>query len=51
VPELRVGAQVQPQHASYGRMRDAWLRVEDAQPGVAHPPVRRVLRLHLRPYP
>jgi len=27
---VRIGAQVQPQHASYGRMRDAWLRVEDA---------------------
>jgi probable F420-dependent oxidoreductase len=26
---VRVGAQIQPQHASYGQMRDAWLRVEE----------------------
>jgi probable F420-dependent oxidoreductase len=26
---IRVGAQVQPQHASYGQMRDAWLRAEE----------------------
>ncbi len=26
---VRVGAQIQPQHASYEEMRDAWLRVED----------------------
>ena len=26
---LRVSAQIQPQHASYGQMRDAWLRVEE----------------------
>jgi probable F420-dependent oxidoreductase len=25
---VRVGAQIQPQHASYEQMRDAWLRVE-----------------------
>jgi probable F420-dependent oxidoreductase len=27
--EVRVGAQIQPQQASYARMRDAWLRVEE----------------------
>jgi probable F420-dependent oxidoreductase len=27
--EVRVGAQIQPQHASYAQMRDAWLRVEE----------------------
>ena len=27
--EVRVGAQIQPQHASYVQMRDAWLRVEE----------------------
>ena len=27
---VRVGAQIQPQHASYAQMRDAWLRVEEA---------------------
>ena len=26
---VRVGAQIQPQHASYAQMRDAWLRVEE----------------------
>ena len=26
---VRVGAQIQPQHAEYGQMRDAWLRVEE----------------------
>lgn len=26
---VRVGAQIQPQHADYGKMRDAWLRVEE----------------------
>ncbi len=26
---VRVGAQIQPQHADYGQMRDAWLRVEE----------------------
>ena len=26
---IRVGAQIQPQHASYRQMRDAWLRVEE----------------------
>ena len=26
---VRVGAQVQPQHASYNAMRDAWVRVEE----------------------
>jgi probable F420-dependent oxidoreductase len=26
---VRVGAQIQPQHASYVQMRDAWLRVEE----------------------
>jgi probable F420-dependent oxidoreductase len=26
---VRVGAQLQPQHASYEQMRDAWLRVEE----------------------
>ena len=26
---VRVGAQIQPQHASYGQIRDAWLRVEE----------------------
>jgi probable F420-dependent oxidoreductase len=26
---VRVGAQIQPQHAEYGRMRDTWLRVEE----------------------
>ncbi len=26
---VRVGAQLQPQHASYAQMRDAWLRVEE----------------------
>ena len=26
---VRVGAQIQPQHASYARMRDTWLRVEE----------------------
>ncbi|HZY56324.1 MAG TPA: LLM class F420-dependent oxidoreductase [Rubrobacteraceae bacterium] len=26
---VRVGAQIQPQHASYGQMRDAWLRAEE----------------------
>jgi hypothetical protein len=26
---VRVGAQIQPQHASYGQMYDAWLRVEE----------------------
>ena len=26
---VRVGAQIQPQQASYAQMRDAWLRVED----------------------
>jgi probable F420-dependent oxidoreductase len=25
----RVGAQIQPQHAEYGQMRDAWLRAEE----------------------
>jgi probable F420-dependent oxidoreductase len=27
--EVRVGAQIKPQHAGYRRMRDAWLRVEE----------------------
>ena len=27
--KVRVGAQIQPQHASYKEMRDAWLRIED----------------------
>jgi probable F420-dependent oxidoreductase len=27
--KVRVGAQIQPQHASYAQMRDAWLRVEE----------------------
>jgi len=27
--EVRVGAQIQPQHASYAQMRDTWLRVEE----------------------
>ena len=26
---VRVGAQIQPQHAGYAQMRDAWLRVEE----------------------
>ncbi len=26
---VRVGAQIQPQHASYAQMRDTWLRVEE----------------------
>ena len=26
---VRVGVQLQPQHASYAQMRDAWLRVEE----------------------
>ena len=26
---IKVGAQIQPQHASYRQMRDAWLRVEE----------------------
>lgn len=26
---VRVGVQIQPQHASYAQMRDAWLRVEE----------------------
>jgi len=26
---VRVGAQIQPQHASYQKMRDVWLRLED----------------------
>lgn len=26
---VRVGAQIQPQHATYAQMRDAWLRVEE----------------------
>jgi alkanesulfonate monooxygenase SsuD/methylene tetrahydromethanopterin reductase-like flavin-dependent oxidoreductase (luciferase family) len=26
---VRVGAQIQPQHASYAQMRDAWLRAEE----------------------
>ena len=26
---VRVGAQIQPQHASYSQMRDVWLRVEE----------------------
>ena len=26
---VRVGAQIQPQYASYGQIRDAWLRVEE----------------------
>lgn len=26
---VRVGAQIQPQHAEYAQMRDAWLRVEE----------------------
>jgi probable F420-dependent oxidoreductase len=26
---MRVGAQIQPQHATYGEMRDAWLRAEE----------------------
>ncbi|MBA2715420.1 MAG: LLM class F420-dependent oxidoreductase [Rubrobacteraceae bacterium] len=26
---VRVGAQIHPQHAEYGQMRDAWLRVEE----------------------
>ncbi|HEV2094766.1 MAG TPA: LLM class F420-dependent oxidoreductase [Rubrobacter sp.] len=29
VATIRVGAQIQPQHASYAQMRDAWLRVEE----------------------
>src|SRR5215212_5923762 len=28
---IRVGAQIQPQHASYRQMRDAWLRVEEME--------------------
>jgi len=28
--DVRIGVQVQPQHATYARMREAWLRVEDA---------------------
>lgn len=27
--QIRVGAQIQPQHATYGQMRDAWMRVEE----------------------
>src|SRR3954468_7048386 len=27
--KIRVGAQIQPQHASYRQMRDTWLRVEE----------------------
>lgn len=27
--ELRVGAQIYPQQASYAQMRDVWLRVEE----------------------
>jgi len=27
--KIRVGAQIQPQHATYAQMRDAWRRVED----------------------
>ncbi len=30
VATIRVGAQVQPQHAGYRQMRDAWLRVEES---------------------
>jgi hypothetical protein len=26
---VRVGVQLQPQHASYAQMRDAWLRAEE----------------------
>jgi probable F420-dependent oxidoreductase len=26
---IRIGAQIQPQHAGYGKMRDTWLRLED----------------------
>ena len=26
---VRVGAQIQPQHAEYAQMRDTWLRVEE----------------------
>ena len=29
MPTIRVGAQLQPQHASYAQMREAWLRVEE----------------------
>jgi anti-anti-sigma regulatory factor len=29
VATIRVGAQLQPQHASYAQMREAWLRVEE----------------------
>ena len=27
--DVRVGAQIQPQHASYGDMRRAWVETED----------------------
>ena len=30
--EVRVGAQIHPQQASYAQMRDAWLRVEKMGP-------------------
>jgi probable F420-dependent oxidoreductase len=30
VATIRVGAQIQPQHAGYRQMRDAWLRVEES---------------------
>jgi len=26
---IRIGAQIQPQHSGYGKMRDTWLRLED----------------------
>ena len=27
--EIRIGVQIQPQHATYGQMRDAWVRAEE----------------------
>ena len=37
---IRVGAQIQPQHAEYRQMRDTWLRVEE----MGGRAVRRVAR-------